>query len=106
VSWFITKGVDRKARRELERIRKALERLADVAELHFGSRSGPSLRSFYKDKNPKAIDEAELAYVDDEEAWVIEQAERSGISIEAYREMQSYATGETEGEVQAEDVKR
>jgi len=106
VSWFITKGTDRKTRSELEKIRKALERLADVAELHFGSRSGPSLRSFYKDENPKAIDEAELAYVDDEEAWVIEQAERSGISIEEYREQQSYGKGETEGEVQAEDVKR
>ena len=103
MSWFITRGTDRKTRSELEKIRKALERLADCAELHFGSRSGPSLRSFYKDANPKAVDEAELAYVDDEEAWVIEQAERSGVSIEEYREQQSYATGGDEERKQAED---
>lgn len=106
MAWFITRGVDRKTRHELEKIRKAVERLADVAELHFGSRSGPSLRSFYKEASPKAVDDGELSYVDDEEAWIIEQAERSGVSIDEFREQQSYAAGETEGEVQAEDVKR
>ena len=103
MSWFITKGTDRKTRSELEKIRKALERLADVAELHYGSQSGPSLRSFYKDANPKAIDEAELAYTDDEEAWVIEQAERTGVSIDEFRERQTYATGGDEERVQDED---
>ncbi len=102
--WFITKGVDRKTRGELEKIRKALERLADVAELHFGSRSGPSLRSFYRDKNPKAtIDEAELAYVNDEEAWALEQAELGGQSVEDYHAQKRYDAGGTEGEGQDEE---
>ncbi len=106
MSWFITRGVDRKTRGELEKIRKALERLADVTELHLGTGTGASLRSFYKDDNPKAVDQAELAYVDDEEAWIVEQAERGGPSVEDFREQQSYGTGDTNGEVQAEDVKQ
>lgn len=103
MAWFITKGTDRKTRAELEKIRKALERLADVAELHFGARSGPSLRSFYKDGNPKAVDEAELAYIDDEEAWIIEQAERSGVSADEFREKLAYATGGDEERRQDQD---
>lgn len=105
MSWFITRGVDRKTRHEIARIRKALERIADVAELNFGSRGGPSFRSFYTDKSPKAVDEAALLYVDDEEAWANEQAEESGISLEDFREKMRYTHGETEGEEQDGDVK-
>jgi len=95
LSWFITRGTDRKTRTELEKIRKAIERLVDAVELNFGTRGGTSLRSFYKDANPKAVDEAELSFVDDEEAWAVEQAERGGLSVEDFREQQSYAAGET-----------
>ena len=103
---FITKGVDRKTRGELAGIRKALERLADAAELHFGKGSGASLRSFYKDADPKAVDDADLSYITNEEAWAIEEAEGGGQSFEDYQEQQSYGTGGTEGEEQGEDRKR
>lgn len=103
MSWFITKGVDRKTRGELEKIRKALERLADAAELHFGKSKGASLRSFYTDPDPKAVDDATISYVDDEEAWALEQAERGGQSVADFHEQRRYDQGDTTGEEQKED---
>jgi len=106
VPWFISRGVDRKTRKELEGIRRALERLADMAELHVGQKSGPSLRSFYGEKGKGAVDEGSLEYMDDEAAWAAEQSERKGVTLEEFLAEQSYTDGKTEGEEQSEDVKR